>query len=351
MNSDIRVSVIMAVYNSERYLPDAVQSVLDQDFDGFELILVDDGSPDGSGAICDEFAARDDRVRVIHKENGGMCQARNVAMREARGDYLTFMDNDDVILPGFLSANYRLAETYDADCVRFGRWRNTQDDEGRIIHRSAAVPRTFAVVEHEDFGTHYDQLRYDTEGVWSGLYRRSMVQDHGIEFDESLRHGSEDRLFNTEVIRHANRIVLNPNCYYVWQRRPSHSSSLAIVKNNLEGRQLALEDEIALMREIGANVSDPAFYGRRITMDLVATIRDGAYSQRSRGDARSRETYDFLYEMYEPHFRELRGLRLDATRTVLVAALERRAYAVLDAYALAGRGLVFLRSLKPKKAE
>ena len=105
------------------------------------------------------------------------------------------------------------------------------------------------------------------------------------------------------------------------------------------------------MREIGANVSDPAFYGRRITMDLVATIRDGAYSQRSRGDARSRETYDFLYEMYEPHFRELRGLRLDATRTVLVAALERRAYAVLDAYALAGRGLVFLRSLKPKKAE
>lgn len=348
VGNDPRISVIMAVYNSERFLPGAVESVLAQRFDSFELILVDDGSPDGSGAICDAFAERDPRVRVIHKENGGMCQARNVAMREARGDYLTFMDNDDTILPGFLADNYLLAERYDADCVRFGRWRETLDDDGRIIHRSAAVPRELHVIEREDLAAHYDELRYDTEGVWSGLYRRQMVLENGIEFDESLRHGSEDRLFNSAVYRHANRVVLNPVSYYVWQRRPSHSSSLAFVRNNLEGKQLALEDEAALMHELGVNESNPAFYAKRVTMDLVATMRDGAYSQRSRGDARSTEMYDFLRSIYEPHFEELRDMPLDLTRRTLLTALERRAYAVLDTYAMGGRGLIFLRSLRSK---
>ena len=186
--SDVTVSVIMAVYNSEDYLPTAVESILSQGLRRFELLLVDDGSRDRSGAICDQFAAQDERVIALHKENGGMCHARNYALEHARGEYVTFVDNDDTMLPGFLADNYRLAHAHDADCIRFGRWRETQDAQGGVLHRSEAVPHEFALVEHEDFGARYAELRYDTEGVWTGLYRRSMIDRGSLLFDESLRH-------------------------------------------------------------------------------------------------------------------------------------------------------------------
>ena len=117
------ISVIMPVYKSEQYLKAAVNSVLAQQFDGFELILVDDGSPDESGRICDEFAELDSRVVVVHKENGGICSARNAGLRKAKGKYVAFCDNDDEYLPGLLAENYAFAEQYSADIVRFARFR------------------------------------------------------------------------------------------------------------------------------------------------------------------------------------------------------------------------------------
>ena len=98
--SDVKISVIVPVYNSEEYLPDTAASILNQSFEEFELILVDDGSKDRSGKICDELAQKDKRVKVIHKQNGGICSARNCALKLAKGEYIAFCDNDDMYLPG-----------------------------------------------------------------------------------------------------------------------------------------------------------------------------------------------------------------------------------------------------------
>ena len=87
----VKVSIIMPVYNSEKFLKKAVDSVLNQKFEDFELILVDDGSPDASGSICDEFAEKDSRVKVIHKKNGGICSARNAGLKIAKGEYVGFV--------------------------------------------------------------------------------------------------------------------------------------------------------------------------------------------------------------------------------------------------------------------
>ena len=100
--SDVKISVIVPVYNSEEYLPDTAASILNQSFEEFELILVDDGSKDRSGKICDELAQKDKRVKVIHKQNGGICSARNCALKLAKGEYIAFCDNDDMYLPGLL---------------------------------------------------------------------------------------------------------------------------------------------------------------------------------------------------------------------------------------------------------
>lgn len=118
------ISVIVPVYKVEKYLRACVDSILAQTFSDFELILVDDGSPDSCGAMCDEYAERDPRIKVIHQENGGLSAARNAGLEIARGHYVTFIDGDDVISVNFLMTLYRAAENENAEVsvCRFRRF-------------------------------------------------------------------------------------------------------------------------------------------------------------------------------------------------------------------------------------
>lgn len=106
------ISVVIPVYNAEKYLAQCVQSVLAQDYDSFELVLVNDGSKDGSGALCDRLAAEDSRIRVIHKENGGAADTRNCGAQAASGEYIAFIDADDFIARDYLSYLVELLNTY-----------------------------------------------------------------------------------------------------------------------------------------------------------------------------------------------------------------------------------------------
>ena len=116
------ISVICPVYNAEKYLARAVKSVLAQSFEDFELILVDDGSTDNSGELCDAFAAEDKRVRVIHQANGGVSRARNAGIDSARGEYIAFIDSDDYVFPYWLSDLYEAIAAEGADISRAGHY-------------------------------------------------------------------------------------------------------------------------------------------------------------------------------------------------------------------------------------
>ena len=131
MTSQTRISVIVPVYKVERFLPKCVDSILKQTHSNLEVILVDDGSPDGSGAICDAFAEKDSRVRVIHQKNGGLSHARNAGIQAARGDYLSFVDGDDWIEPDTYEAMLPLTEKYGARIVCAGRY-DENDATGEI---------------------------------------------------------------------------------------------------------------------------------------------------------------------------------------------------------------------------
>ena len=109
------ISVIVPVYNVEQYLPKCIDSILAQTYENLEIILVEDGTKDSSGVICDEYAAKDARIRVIHKENGGLSSARNAGMEIARGEYFGFVDSDDWIEPEMYENLMALAQKYDAD--------------------------------------------------------------------------------------------------------------------------------------------------------------------------------------------------------------------------------------------
>jgi len=135
-----KISVIVPVYNVEKYLRECVDSVLAQTFKDFELILVDDGSPDNSGKICDEYAAKDSRVRVFHKTNGGVSSARNFGIKESRADYIAFLDSDDWWDFRFLEKMNAVAEKFpNAGCCCCG-WFNNVSEDGKTIGMPILLP-------------------------------------------------------------------------------------------------------------------------------------------------------------------------------------------------------------------
>lgn len=113
------VSVIMPVYNAHLYVAKAIESVLQQTYQDFELILVDDGATDGSGEICEKYAAQDDRIVLIHEENSGICKARNTGLKHAQGTYIAFCDHDDLYMPQYLEKAVSSAIKENADLVKF----------------------------------------------------------------------------------------------------------------------------------------------------------------------------------------------------------------------------------------
>lgn len=132
------ISVIVPVYKVEKYLPNCIESVQRQSYVNWELILVDDGSPDNCPQICDDYASHDDRIKVIHKENGRVAKARNAALCVAKGDYITFLDSDDFLHQDALRDSLKVAITHEADIVQFGFIRGA-DTTFPIIKRGSSI--------------------------------------------------------------------------------------------------------------------------------------------------------------------------------------------------------------------
>lgn len=218
-----KVSVIMPVYNSQRYLHDAIESVLNQTFGDLELLLVDDGSVDMSGEMCDSYAERDIRVKVIHKENGGSCSARNCGLRNATGEYVTFCDNDDKMMPNSLEKTVEAIEKEQADIVRFARKHIELTETGR--RETCNKTEEKAVILVNDWDSYIKVVTETAYGVWAGLYKKSFLDHIGLLFDEQIRYGYEDTLFVVKSTGAAQKVVILPEVLYEWTSRYSVSTS------------------------------------------------------------------------------------------------------------------------------
>ncbi len=295
-----KISIIIPVYNSAQYVEEAARSVLSQDCDSFELLLVDDGSTDASGDVCDRLAEEDSRVRVFHIENGGMCHARNFAMEHARGDYVAFCDNDDIYLPGLLSEAYRAAEESGAECVCYGIMIEQYNKEGAVSSKVIMCPQKAEVLVNEEIAQHFDSLYYASDGVWARIYKRSFLVENGIRFDENLRHGTEDILFNMDVIRVCRTIAFIPEVFYIWRRRASHSSSMVIAPDRIRGIEMLLKKENDFMLERGIDQLFPDLYAALLLSNFVdvATVAPLAGGQSFRVECKLYETLRKIYEPY-----------------------------------------------------
>lgn len=241
------ISVIVPVYNMEQYLDRCVRSILCQTYEKLEIILVDDGSTDASPKMCDAFAKRDRRVKVVHKENGGLSDARNAGLLVASGAYIGYVDSDDWIEPDTYEKMYRACVENDAQvcvCRYFSEYADRTLDGGS----GACVPLTRETLLRIYIGGHAQYVIYNS--VWSKLFRRSLVED--MVFPKG--RNSEDIVYTTRAFCRLERAVYLDEClyHYVLDREGS-------IMNVSKGERMFCDElpfwreHIALIRTLVSN--------------------------------------------------------------------------------------------------
>lgn len=220
MDSKPLITVIVPVYNSEKYLCQCVDSILNQTYINLEVILVDDGSPDKCGELCDQYAAKDSRIKVIHKQNGGVSSARNAALDIATGEYITFVDSDDYLCSSLYEKAVAAIHTYHPDIIDFGinfvdqegnlrrKWQHSQPKGTLFDHTYIAeniIPELVHVKPQTD--------AYISAWVWNKLFHSTVINQFAIRFDNNIKIW-EDGIFTIEVIKYANSLISLCGEYY-----------------------------------------------------------------------------------------------------------------------------------------
>ncbi|MEF2836981.1 MAG: glycosyltransferase family 2 protein [Oscillospiraceae bacterium] len=228
------ISVIMPVYKVEDYLAESIESVLNQDYSNLELILIDDGSPDRSGEICDAYAAKDSRVRVIHQKNGGAAAAKNAGLRVASGMYLSFVDSDDYLEPNVFGHMLKVLQDNHADAAQF----SFQD-----IYRTHKEPQVLepCVLNEKEYLIRFTK-DWSCALLWNKLYKRSLFD--GVFFEEG--HKIDDEYFTYRGFMEPCTVVFDDTVVYNYRKRTS-----SVMSSPAAGEQRILDciDSVSRRRE------------------------------------------------------------------------------------------------------
>lgn len=220
------VSIIVGIYNVIQFIDRGVGCVLAQTYGDFELLLVDDGSTDGSLQRCKEWAARDNRIRVLHQENQGLGSARNLGLENARGEYICFYDVDDEMLPGLLAYNVEQMERRGVDLVVFG-YNNIDYRTGYVTPVRFTEKQIDSNRELRD--TFIDEFVLKTNGfAWNKCYCKSFLDRHALRFEN--QRIQQDEVFNLLVYEHLEKAYLSPEIlhnYYVYEKGNTRSRFIA----------------------------------------------------------------------------------------------------------------------------
>ena len=228
-----KVSVIIPVYNVEKFIFKTVESVINQDYKDIEIILIDDGSPDNSAQIIDKLAKMDNRIVCIHKENGGVSSARNAGLNFATGEYVTFIDGDDWVDTNYISYLVSLVEKNKCE---IGMNKNNYSDYNTKSNDKEYVVKAEKAIEWIYLGNIF-------VAVWNKIYSRSFLKNNNIFFDEKIWYG-EGMLFNIDCLQFVDDIAVGEKCVYHQVSNPNSAMRKFNVDSNLCGiRSLEIQKE------------------------------------------------------------------------------------------------------------
>lgn len=223
-----KISIIIPVYNVEKYLKRCIDSVINQTYKDIEVILIDDGSTDDSAQICDDYCKKDNRIQVIHKENGGLSSARNVGIEKSTGKYIMFLDSDDWLELETCDIVYKTAQNYNADIIM---WPYVREINGKskkkVIFKEECIVfdkttakkqlhRRMIGLLGEELATPQNADAIVTACV--KLYKSNIIKDNKINFVDTKLIGTEDALFNLYVFGHVKKVIYINKYFYHYRR-------------------------------------------------------------------------------------------------------------------------------------
>ncbi len=225
------ISVIVPVYNVEKYLDRCVESIVNQTYKNLEIILVDDGSPDNSGALCDEWAKKDTRIRVFHKENGGLSDARNAGTDYAEGDFITFVDSDDYILPQYVECLYNnlIATNSDVSCCDF---KEIYDEGLNTTFENTSESYDIKIISGRDACFKLSDYSVSVYYVITPckLYKSNLIKLH--KFPKGLLH--EDEATTYKIFFDSQNICISPQKLYAYYQNPTSIMHNKTQKNYID---------------------------------------------------------------------------------------------------------------------
>lgn len=320
------LSIIVPVYNAEGCVAQCIDSILAQSFRDIELILVDDGSKDGSGAICDKYAERDQRVKVIHQENAGVSAARNAGLKAAQGEWVTFVDSDDVVLDCFLDSLVNaVAKDNRIDLAYCGY---------AIIDKSASIKsyKSGAYIGQEKMHELLSKtnLLYRCS-PWAKLFRRSIIVDKGLQFDVNLSI-SEDRLFLYKYLIHVNGIAVTSQVGYLYGSfSPTSLKHKRVPADMLAYRQRSMTEAAhGVINRFALGSGDAYLIARHLVLILFELLRciyqESGCSQRT--IERQSNLFDELFEnkLYEENLKNDRRWAQQLKDNALISYMVNRQF-------------------------
>ncbi|MFZ5986464.1 MAG: glycosyltransferase family 2 protein [Bacillota bacterium] len=273
-----KVSVIIPIYNVRNYLERTLQVVIDQKLKDIEIILINDGSTDGSEMICDQYAKNDTRVKVIHQKNCGVSYSRNRALDMANGKYVFFMDADDYIEEEMLLNLYELGEKNNSDLVICGFYFESnylsRDKQLRIDKYCVNFPDSI-YPSKEEFKKDFVQLwdKHLLYNVWNKLYRLDLIRQKSITFPKF--NFGEDFEFNKSYLKECEKICITSNCYYHYIREREGSSTTKHIADLFNIRIREHENLIKYFEEFGVVSPDAEeFLARRYIERAIGCIEN-----------------------------------------------------------------------------
>ncbi len=264
-----KLSVIIPVYNSEKYLDKCIGSVLQNDFEDFELILIDDGSTDKSGEICDAYAAHDQRIVVSHQRNGGVSKARNSGIDLAQSDYVLFIDSDDYIPKNYLSSLFNhIEQGYDLALCSVRHFYLNGDVSDNC---ACECEIDFSNISADDKTIFLELNRqYLLYGPVNKIYKKSILTDYKISFPEDMSYG-EDLIFNFAYLNHCRNLIYRHEPVYFYCNQ--NDSSLSSVY-----RSDRFWNEIRISETIDAFFEEKGLKSKEYEAFISHRIFDSAYN-------------------------------------------------------------------------
>ncbi len=264
-----KISVIIPVYNVEKYLPQCVESVLAQSYQNFEILLIDDGSTDQSPAICDSFAEKNTKIRVFHKANGGASTARNAGLDRASGEYVFFLDSDDYLDPQALEKLLSVLQSADADFA-FCEAVTVEEESGAQSTGNYSFHRDYGQNSGENLFAEMVQKKEFHVAVWMNLYRRDFLEKNSLRFSEGIMY--EDCIYAYQLYKLAEKAVhVHEYLYYRRYRAGSVMTSKKTARNFASAAR-AYREVVGFWKRTGCAEAD-APYLSRIASNAIETYR------------------------------------------------------------------------------